>query len=201
MSRGDTIHQFWFGALDSRGRAPDERAELWFRTDPEFDRRIRGHFESDLRTAAAGRRIRWEREPRSALALVLLFDQFPRFMYRGTPRAFMFDHRARRSMYQAVGLGLEKQLWPIEQAFLFMPLQHAEDAALQDESVERYRALVEQADPDQRDPLRTFLRDAEDHREVIRTFGRFPHRNAALERETTAAEQAFLERGGSPRGQ
>jgi uncharacterized protein (DUF924 family) len=197
MSRGDTIHEFWFGALDLHGGVEAGRAERWTSVDPEFDRRIRGHFEADLRTAAAGRRIRWEREPRSALALVLLFDQFPRFMYRGTPRAFMFDESARRTMYQAVGLGLEKQLWPLEQAFLFMPLQHAEDADLQDESVERFTALVEQAHPDQREQLRTFLRRAEDHREVIRTFGRFPHRNAILERESTAAEQAFLERGGS----
>lgn len=201
MSRGDVIHNFWFGDIDHYGRVSEEKARRWFRADPDFDRHIRAHFESDLRTAAAGRRIRWEREPRSALALVLLFDQFPRNMYRGTPRAFMFDDHARRCMYQAIALGLEKRLWPIERAFLFMPLQHAEDIDAQDESVDRYRRLAEDVDPEQRSMFRDFLRHAEEHREVVMTFGRFPHRNGILERTTTAAERAFLEKGGTNWGQ
>lgn len=196
MARGKIIHEFWFGKLDPEGRVDPARSARWFRADPEFDREIRAHFESDLRAAAAGRRVRWEERPTDALALVLLFDQFPRNMYRGTPRAFMFDQRASQVMRRAFARGHEAKLWPIECAFLYLPLQHAEDETAQDESVERFSRLVEAAPMSQKAVFRDFLRHAEKHQEVIRTFGRFPHRNGILERESTPAEIAYLEKGG-----
>jgi uncharacterized protein (DUF924 family) len=118
-------------------------------------------------------------------------------MYRGTPRAFLFDERARNACKHALAQGYDSELWPIEQAFLLMPWQHAEDADCQAESVRRFGALVEQAPPEQRERMREFLRYAEDHRQVIDRFGRFPHRNELLGRESTAAERAHLA-GGSP---
>ncbi len=201
MARGDTIHEFWFGTLDAQGRAPAERQARWFRPDPDFDRHVRGRFEADLRAAASGRRRQWEREPRSALALVLLFDQFPRNMYRGTPRAFMFDARARACLEAALEQGLERALWPIERTFLFMPLQHAEDLAAQDESVHRFEALVAEVPVDQRDLFEEFARYAREHREVIAAFGRFPHRNAILGRVSSETEQEYLATGGANWGQ
>lgn len=200
MSRIDMIHEFWFGALDERGRVAPERGERWFAPDPEFDREVRIHFESDLRTAAAGRRVRWEDEPRGVLALVLLFDQFPRNIYRGTPRAFVFDAHAYRCMEQAIGWSLDRRLWPLERAFLYMPLLHSEDMTAQDQAVERFTALADAAEGGEQDLLAEFARHAREHREIIRTFARFPHRNDILERESTAAERAFLAKGGGRRG-
>lgn len=201
MARGEIIHEFWFGTLGPRGQVDPARAGRWFRADPDFDRDIRAHFDSDLRAAAAGRRLHWERDPTKAVALVLLFDQFPRNMFRGTPRAFMFDQRARYSMRRALEHGLDKELFPVERAFLYMPLQHAEDLAAQDEAVERFAHLLDIAPAEQQAMFRDFLRHAEQHREVIRTFERFPHRNPILERTSTAAEIAFLDKGGTTWGQ
>ena len=190
------IHEFWFGTLDARGRVASDRSERWFTVDPEFDREVRIHFESDLRTAAAGRRVRWEDDPRGVLALVLLFDQFPRNTYRGTPRAFVFDAHAYRCMEQAVSRGLDKQLWPVERAFLNMPLLHSEDVAAQEQAVERFAELADAADGGQQDLFGEFTRKAREHREIIRTFARFPYRNDILGRESSAAERAFLAKGG-----
>lgn len=197
MSRSDMIHEFWFGALDDRGQVALEYSRRWFAADPAFDREVRIHFESDVRAAAAGRRVRWQEEPRGALALVLLFDQFPRNIYRGTPRALLFDGHARQCMRQAIARGWDGRLWPVERAFLYMPLQHSEAIAAQDEAVERFTRLAEETDSGERALLDDFLRHAREHREIIRTFGRFPQRNAMLERESTAAERAFLNKGGA----
>ena len=101
MSRAEGIHEFWFGALDASGRPEPDRPARWFTADEAFDAEVRGRFEADLRNAVGGRLGRWERTPRGALALILLFDQFPRNMYRGTARAFLFDESARAVLDRA----------------------------------------------------------------------------------------------------
>lgn len=201
MPRATAILDFWFGSLDERGLTERGVERRWFNADEQLDSEIRARFEPDLRNAAAGRLQRWIHEPRRALALIILCDQFPRNMYRGTPRAFLFDERARSIVDQALASGHDEHLWPIEQAFLFMPLQHAEDAQCQAESVRRFSALVSIAPPEQTERMREFLRFAEDHRRVIGRFGRFPHRNEVLGRESTAEERAFLESGAASWGQ
>lgn len=202
MPRATAILEFWFGSLDARGLVTDSAIERrWFNADEQLDSEIRARFEADLRNAAAGRLQRWVREPRRALALTLLCDQFPRNMYRGTPRAFLFDERARAVTEEALRLGHEQALWPIEQAFLIMPLQHAEHLDCQNESVRRFAALADAAPPEQAERMREFHRFAEEHRRVIERFGRFPHRNAVLGRESTADERAFLAEGAASWGQ
>jgi len=201
MSRAATILEFWFGRLDAAG-LPDQRVERrWFNADDAFDAEVRARFEPDLRNAAAGRLTRWERDPRSALALVILFDQFPRNMYRGKPRAFLFDEHARAVAGRAVGRGLDARLQPIERVFLYMPFEHSEDAADQTESVRLFRQLADAVPEEQRERFRGYLGYALQHREVIDRFGRFPHRNEVLGRASTLQETAFLEEGASTWGQ
>lgn len=201
MPRATAILDFWFGTLDAAGVPAPEVERRWFDVDARVDAEIRARFEADLRSAAAGRLVRWEQEARGALALVILFDQFPRNMYRGTPRAFLFDEHARAVAARAVGNGHEAALWPVERAFLYLPFEHAESADDQAEAVRRFSGLVEAAPEEQRPRFREFLHHAERHREVIERFGRFPHRNAVLGRESTPEEQAFLDGGADAWGQ
>lgn len=201
MPRAAAILDYWFGTLDAAGVPAPEVERRWFNADERIDSEIRARFEADLRNAAGGRLVRWEREARSALALVILFDQFPRNMYRGTPRAFLFDEHARAVAARALRAGHEAALWPIERVFLYLPFEHSESADDQAEAVRRFSALVEAVPEEQRQRFREFLRHGERHREVIERFGRFPHRNAVLGRESTPEERAFLEGGGDVWGQ
>lgn len=201
MSRAEGIHEFWFGTLDSAGRPEPDRPGRWFAPDEAFDAEVRGRFEADLRNAAGGRLGRWERTPRGALALILLFDQFPRNMYRGTARAFLFDESARAVLERSLPPGRIDALWPIERVFAWMPLEHAEDRDCQARSVELFAGLVESVDSSERDRYAEFLRHAENHRDVIERFGRFPHRNAILDRESTPEELEWLAQGAQGWGQ
>ncbi|WP_075109845.1 DUF924 family protein [Halofilum ochraceum] len=201
MSRAEGIHEFWFGALDAAGRPEPDRPGRWFSPDEGFDAEVRGRFEADLRNAAGGRLGRWERTPRGALALILLFDQFPRNMYRGTARAFLFDESARAVLDRSLPPERLDALWPIERVFAWMPLEHAEDRDCQARSVELFSGLVEAVDASERDRYEEFLRHAQQHREVIERFGRFPHRNAVLGRESTPEEREWLAGGAQRWGQ
>lgn len=201
MSRATAILEFWFGTLDAAGVPAPDVERRWFDADERLDAEVRGRFEAELRNAAAGRLVRWEHEARGALALVLLFDQFPRNMYRGTPRAFLFDEHARAVATRAIRAGHEGALWPVERVFLYMPFQHAEDVEAQTEAVRRLSSVVETVPEEQRERFRRFLHHAERHRDVIERFGRFPHRNAVLGRESTPEELAFLEGGHETWGQ
>lgn len=198
VSRADAIRSFWFGRIDDQGRADPACAARWFAPDEAFDDSIRNRFESDLRVAAGSRLRAWESDPGTALALVLLLDQFPRNIYRGTPRAFAFDGHAERVADRLVEQGDDAGLWPIERAFVYMPFEHAESPASQDRAVALFEQLRATAPADQRATFDEFLRHAEQHREVIARFGRFPHRNAILGREDTPEEREWL--AGSPGG-
>lgn len=201
MSRAEGIHEFWFGAIDEIGRPEPDRPARWFTPDEGFDAEVRGRFEADLRNAAGGRLGRWERTPRGALALILLFDQFPRNMYRGTARAFLFDESARAVLDRSLPAERIDALWPIEKVFAWMPLEHAEDRDCQARSVELFGGLVDAVDASERGRYEDFLRHAENHRDVIERFGRFPHRNAILGRESTPEELEWLAEGAQVWGQ
>ncbi len=167
------VIKFWFAAgMEKR----------WFRATPELDAEIRERFEPMWQAAAGGRLHAWEDSPDGSLALVIVFDQFPLNMYRGTAKAFTTEGDAIRVARQAVKRGHDAALHGAQKAFLYMPLMHSEDLADQDESVRLYAAAG----------LGENLRFAEHHRDLIRRFGRFPHRNAILGRESSAAELAYL---------
>jgi uncharacterized protein (DUF924 family) len=158
---------------------------LWFAKDAEFDRRFRDRFIALHERAAAGALENWAATADGALALLILLDQFPRNAFRGTPRMFATDARARSVARAAVGAGFDQALEPQLRAFMYLPFMHSEALADHERSVALNRTLGGESQ-----------RFAEHHRGIIERFGRFPHRNAVLGRATTAEEQAFLDEGG-----
>jgi uncharacterized protein (DUF924 family) len=164
----------------------DAGHERWYKSDPEFDREIRERFLETHEAAAAGRLPEWQQSPEGALALLILLDQFPRNMFRGTPRAFATDPIAREVADHAIEQGFDKKIDPTMQSFFYLPFMHSEKLADQ----ERCLALYHAADNEEG------IKFAKLHLDPIRRFGRFPHRNETLGRTSTPEEIAFLESGG-----
>lgn len=160
--------------------------EKWFTRDDAVDAEIRRRFLGTYEAAAAGRLAAWEESAENALALVVVLDQFPRNMFRGHARAFAADPLARVVAERALARGFDAAVGPDLRAFFYLPFMHSEDLADQERCVALFRAHGEP----------NGLHYAELHADIIRRFGRFPHRNAALGRATTPAEQAFLDAGG-----
>lgn len=176
VKSADDILAFWTEA------GPD----TWYKKDDAFDRAIYDNFLATYQAAAEGRLSHWQSAPDSALALVIVLDQFPRNMFRGSSRAFAADALARDVTMRALGSGFDKSVEHDLRAFFYLPLMHSEEIGDQDLCVELCRALGDEIN----------LKYAEIHAEIIRRFGRFPHRNPVLGRDTTPEEQAFLESGG-----
>jgi uncharacterized protein (DUF924 family) len=171
----DEVLAFWFSD-----------PARWWKKDPAFDAEIRSRFLALHEAIDRGERETWLDTARGTLAYVVVLDQFSRNVFRGTARMFASDARARTAARGALGRGDDAALSPEQRTFLFMPLMHSEDVADQDRSV----ALFAQAMPEQ-------LRFAEQHRDIVRRFGRFPHRNALLGRPSTPEEIEFLKEQGS----
>ncbi len=184
----EEVVDFWFGREDEPGYG--EFREAWFRKDPEFDQQIRDRFEDLYEAAATGELDDWKKEARSCLALVILLDQFPRNMFRGDPRSYATDRKAQETAGYAVDRALDRELPPFQRMFLYMPFMHSEDLAHQRRSVELFRALGGEGEEA---PSYYAVR----HMEIIERFGRFPHRNEILGRQTTSEEAEFLTQPGS----
>ncbi|HMN75424.1 MAG TPA: DUF924 family protein [Burkholderiaceae bacterium] len=184
------VLDFWFGAP---GSATDgkPRAE-WFRKSDAFDRAIERGFAPLIEAALAGGLREWDAQPASALARIVLLDQFTRNVFRGTPRAFAGDALALAAARALVADGRDLALPPQQRAFAYLPFEHAEDLAMQDESMRLYTRLDGEAQG-----FAGTLDYARRHRAIIERFGRFPHRNAILGRASSAEEIAFLEQPGS----
>jgi uncharacterized protein (DUF924 family) len=192
----EKLLEFWFAdATQSPGRA-SARSAMWFGQSPVFDRECRMRYRVLLEGAGQGAFDAWRTRPRPALALVVLLDQIPRNIFRNSPRMFEFDARARATAVAACDAGFVAELHPIEAAFLYMPFEHAEDLAMQERAVAGLEALEATASPGFHDTIAGFTDYARRHREVIRRFGRFPHRNTVLGRTSTLDEQAYLRGGG-----
>ena len=190
---------YWFGP----GGAPPtlaefrERTKFWFFKDPTNDRRIRELFAADVERASVGELTVLEATPRGRLALVLLLDQFPRNLYRGSARAFATDGEALRIVLEGLEGAVDRELAVPERFMFYMPLMHAEDRAMQERSVGLFRRLREEAPPELDEELANAVKFAERHREIIERFGRYPHRNAVVGRVSTPEEEAFLLEPGS----
>lgn len=183
-----TILDFWFGPPGTPDHGK-ERAQ-WFRKDPAFDEAIRTRFGAAIESALAGGFAEWT-DARGTLARILLLDQFTRNVYRDTPRAFAGDALALKLARDAVAHGQDQSMMPVERWFLYMPFQHAEDSVAQETSVELFTRLRDEAG------LEGPLPWAQRHAEIVRRFGRFPHRNAIVGRASTPEEIAFLAKPGS----
>lgn len=196
----EAVLEFWFGdALDSP-EAVTARSEIWFGGDPSFDERIRESFGDLPSLALRGGLDSWREAARSSLALVLVLDQFPRNLYRDRAEAFAYDPLGLEVAVAAIKRRFDTELAPLEASFLYMPLEHSEDIELQDRCVALFEGLLERAPASQQAQFDLSLSFAIRHREVIRRFGRFPHRNAALARQSTHEERSYLESDGDPFG-
>jgi len=185
----DNIHQFWFGDLDATGMCAQEKSQLWFRKSDDTDRLCRQRFGDRVELALGGGLTDWEASDRGVVALVLLLDQFTRNIYRNTARAFAGDSRALGLAQSTILSGQYRRLPAIHQVFLFLPLEHSEDLATQEQCVALFDGLAAATGSAQ---IADFGRYAQAHHEVISQFGRFPHRNALLGRSSTAAENEYL---------
>lgn len=188
-SRAERILNFWL--TPDHGAKDDAHLwTRWFVPDPEFDRLCKALFLNSCRDAAFGRLDGWQKTPRTCLALVLLLDQFPRNMFRGTARAFATDAKAREVSRHAIASGFDRELPQIMRMFLYLPFEHSEDLPDQMESVRLALALADEYGESAEGM--GILGSAKLHLGIIRRFGRFPGRNAALGRQSTRAEIEFL---------
>lgn len=195
------VTTFWFRDATRDPEALERRGAVWFGTDPAFDRECATRFAASLGDAARGALDHWADTPHGRLALVILLDQIPRNIHRGSPEAFAHDAQAAAHCIAGFESGQDRSLHPVERVFLYMPLQHAEDLELQRRSVERFESLAAQADDAWRARFEENARYARLHRDIVERFGRFPHRNRVLGRESTEEERRYLADGGPTFGQ
>lgn len=193
------IHRFWFGDMGENGLCAPGVSARWFAKDGGFDRLVREEFGAALRSVEAGEPEGMTGFPRGALAHILLTDQFPRNIHRGGPRSFAFDGLSLATCERGMERGFDGSLFPVERVFFYMPLMHSESPAVQEKSVRVFSSLAgEFGDfPEVAGMLKSSEDYARRHFEIIKRFGRYPHRNAALGRESTPEEVEFLKGPGS----
>jgi len=184
-SLASEVLKFWFGEGAEHGK----RHKRWFEKDAAFDALVRKRF-SGLHEQLTRNR-EWLDEPRNCLARILVLDQFPRHIYRGSARAFSSDALALEAAKHLVGKGWDRELLPVERMFAYLPYEHSESLEDQERACELCKPL--EAFPETADTYRYALA----HRGIVKRFGRFPHRNAALGRESTPDEIEFLKLPGS----
>jgi len=175
----DDVLAFWFEG------DPSQYREKWFEKNAVFDASC-GRFSEALRAAKSGAFDHWTETPRGTLALIILLDQFSRNLHRGSAEAFAADAKARELARGVVEKALEQGFTPNERMFMYLPFEHSESLVDQDESVRLFTALGDE-----------LAKYAIEHRDVIKRFGRFPHRNAALSRVNTPEETAYLAEPGA----
>lgn len=189
------ILDFWFGELDEHGLPDSFHRNRWFVSTRAFDQEIRRRFLSMVLFASEDGLRHWRKIPGGALAEIILLDQFTRNIHRGGALAFSNDKLAVKLCKAAMRNGQDMQLPAVQRAFLYMPLQHSERLEDQDLAVECYEQLASATGGIAGDFMASFLQSAVDHRDIIRQFGRFPHRNKALRRSPTVEEEAYLTNG------
>lgn len=197
MTTPEDVLTFWFGPIAEDGSCSPEYIQRWWSKDAAFDHEVSDRFGAAIAAAEAGEYGAWRESPRGLLALVILCDQMTRNSRRGSSSMYDADELSQQLVRQAIDRGFDKQLCTMERYFLYMPLMHAESRALQSEGVERFDALAANADPGARDAAKSAADYMRRHEVIVARFGRFPHRNEMLGRESTAEEIEFLKQPGS----
>lgn len=202
MDKYNTILNYWFGNLNDKNEIDKSSiiVKRWFNKSESTDKDIKDKFEEDLIKAKEGQYSDWKKDPKGLLALVILFDQFTRNIYRDTPKMFSCDDLALKLSNHATEEGMDEPLQFFERKFLYMPLMHSEDIEIQKYSLTCYKWLLDDAAA-ARSPNVPYYENtldfAQRHHNIIQRFGRFPHRNIVLGRESTDKELEFLKTPGS----
>lgn len=194
--RIDDILKFWFDPPTEGDERPTGK-ELWFTKSAKTDRTIERKFGRLVEKAKDGQLDGWASTARGRLALILLLDQFNRNINRDTKEMYDGDAKALALCLDGLDEGLDQELRTLERAFFYMPCVHAEDVDAQMAGVEVFAELLEQAAEEHREACADFLKHAEQHRDVVERFERFPHRNAILDRTSTPEESAWLQQSGA----
>jgi len=191
----DRVHEllnYWFGNLGSADLPTSDRTNLWFGENDTVKKHIVNAFSLEFELAITDKLPDWAATPRGRLGLIILLDQFPRYLHRGSAEAFSFDEKAQQLCVEGLRNKMDQSLTLIERVFFYMPLVHAENSATQEKSIRLYQDLVTLSMSETTQIYQLFLAYAYAHFRVIKEFGRFPQRNQTLSRESTAAELAFL---------
>ena len=196
----EDILQFWFADIGD-GFDAAQQNKLWFLGGIDADDRIRERFGPIAEQALAGGLSRWKGLPEGIMALIILLDQFPRNIFRGQAKAFSGDSQAKQLVHWGLKEGMDKRLTYMQRSFFYMPLEHSEDLEDQILSVQLFEQLLEEVPAKGKATIEGSLRYAEQHRDIIQQFGRFPHRNALLQRDPTRQELEYLAGGGARFGQ
>lgn len=195
----DRVLNFWFGNLKENELPSEEYRKKWWIKDHENDMQIKDLYGDDLDLAIRGELDEWKTTPAGTMALILLFDQFTRNIYRDTREAFSQDQKALVICINGLNKAFDDALHPIQRAFYYMPLMHSEDISMQEKSIECFSNLVKQFKTPE--SISHMVSDnyeyAIKHYEIVKRFGRYPHRNAILGRESTLEEIEFLNGPGS----
>lgn len=186
------ILEYWLGSLQGGEIYPKDKAKRWFSGGKDVDNEISHRFEKLVRAATNKELDVWKETPRGRLALIILVDQFTRNIYRGTSQAFAYDSIALELTLEGLIQGQDQALLPIEQVFFYLPLEHSENIEIQKISVEKFHAILPSVPSEQAPHFISFENYAWQHYEIIAKFGRFPHRNGILNRESTSEEAEFL---------
>lgn len=193
----EEVLSFWFGGQGLDTGVDGATAARWFQKNDAFDEAIRTQFGATYEAARGGGLDAWAHSPRGRLALLVVLDQFPRNMFRGSGRMFESDARALRQAEEAIAQGEDRLFRPEGRSFFYMPLMHAESLPAQERCVALFTALRDELEGAARDNAALSLDFAVRHRDIVARFGRFPHRNEALGRMSTPEESAFLQQPGS----
>ena len=193
MENPETILEYWFGSDPDDAAVAENRSSLWWSKNPKTDDEIRNRFRQLLLAAESGNLEDWQSSVGGRLALILLTDQFPRNIYRGTPAAFRFDRIALNLSLKGLESGLDKGLRHIHRVFFYLPLEHSENLEHQQRCVRLFRNLAREVSVDLKPVFERYVDYAIRHQVIIERFGRFPHRNLILGRQSTSEEIQFLE--------
>jgi uncharacterized protein (DUF924 family) len=191
------LFEVWFGDQKDDAEAGESQAGLWWGQSSETDEMLSARFGPAASAAASGALDHWTGSPEGRLGLILLLDQLPRVIHRGTPGAFAQDEKARRVALKGLASAADRLLRPIERVFFYLPFEHSEDREDQKRSVELFEALAAEVPAGWKKTFDNYLDYAVRHREIVDRFGRFPHRNAILGRVSTPEEIEFLKQPGS----
>lgn len=191
------VLNFWFGEIRETEEYLQARTQLWFMGDPKTDEMIRQKFEPLLEQFIAGDHGDWCGQPPGRLASIIVLDQFSRNLYRGTPKAFAQDSAALKLALDGMAMKADRLLHPVQRLFFYLPLEHAENRAIQEQSIKQFAQLLQEAPAPIKESFEENLDYAMQHYEIIQKFGRFPHRNKTLSRPSTDEEIEFLKLPGS----